>query len=216
MITQRAQKSEKWGPAQIANRKSQFANPDVHPSESAGAAVIPQPLPAPSLSALLRAHVLRDGETIILALKPSLWLILFQSIAFCAVVLLAYLATRVFADRTPPVYRVLSFNAAVLLIAGRLVWATLVWIGRLYVLTDQRVIRLTGVFHIDIRDCPLRKIESAEITYNVRERLCAVGSIEIQSKPNDDCCPPHIWQTVARPLDVHKELLAAIRRANCS
>lgn len=180
---------------------------------SEGAAIIAEPLPGTSLAALLTAHVLRDGEIVLLVLKPSLWLIFFQSMRFVAAVVLGYLVARAFADRMPPVNRVVFFNAAVFLVAGRLMWATLVWMGRLYVLTDRRVIRLSGVFNIDIRDCPLRKVESTGITFNVTERLCAVGSIEIHPKPSPDACLPDVWRTVPRPADVQQQLEAAIRRA---
>ena len=37
-------------------------------------------------------------------------------------------------------------------------WALLQWTNRLYVLTDLRIVSITGVFNAQIFDCPLRKI----------------------------------------------------------
>src|SRR5258706_15947904 len=75
--------------------------PPMHASESAAVAA-PR---ATSLATLLTGHVLRDGEVVLLVLKPSLWFIVFQSILFAAAVALLLLFARVFGDR-PLVHRV--------------------------------------------------------------------------------------------------------------
>ena len=59
---------------------------DAIHAEGAGVATV-QPS-ATSLAALLSRHVLRDGEIIILLLKPSLWFILLSSMRFAAAILL--------------------------------------------------------------------------------------------------------------------------------
>ena len=181
-----------------------------HASE--GAALV-EPLPAPSLAALLTAHVLRDGEVVLLVCKPSLWLILFQCIRFTAAVILAYLVARVFGDRLHPASRYVSLNAAVFLVAGRLMWATVAWMGRFYVLTDLRVIRVGGVFTIHVYECALRKVAAVQITYSVKERVCRVGSIEIHPKDSAEGAGVGVWQTVGHPVEVHEQICAAVRRA---
>jgi hypothetical protein len=45
----------------------------------------------------------------------------------------------------------------------------------------------------------------------MRERLLRLGSIEII--PSDDQLPIGLWQTVARPLAVNDQIVAAINRA---
>ena len=95
--------------------------------------------------------------------------------------------------------------------------AVVQWMRRLYVLTDLRVIRLAGVFSVDVFDCPLRKVAQTRVTTNVKERLCRVGSIEIEP-----CEPPNgceeslsaiVWQTVPRPVEVNERVATAVRRA---
>ena len=97
------------------------------------------------------------------------------------------------------------------LIAGRVMWAVLQWMGRLYVLTDLRMLRLSGVFSVDIFDCPLRKVGEARLYRSFRERCLRLGSIEII--PSDDACPPGDWRTIKRPAEVLETVQATVRRA---
>lgn len=99
-------------------------------------------------------------------------------------------------------------------IAGRVMWSILNWMGRLYVLTDMRILRLSGVFAIEIFDCPLRKVAITRVVYSFRERLWRLGSIEIIPK-DDQGSPPGLWQTIRRPMKVHEQILDAIHRAKC-
>jgi hypothetical protein len=85
------------------------------------------------------------------------------------------------------------------------------WIGRLYVLTDLRVIQMSTLFNVDIRDCPLRKVGRVRVVYTVKERLLRLGSVE--TIPFDDAYPVGLWQTVAKPNEVHRIITQAVRRA---
>ena len=182
--------------------------PRLHPSEG-GAATAADALPArPSLAALLTGHILRDGEVVLLALKPSMWFIVFNSMRFAAAVLIVTIAAKLWMPSR--VY--LSFGyAGAFLLAGRVMWAVLQWMGRLYVLTDLRIVRLSGVFNVEIFDCALRKVGGTRVTRTFREKLWRLGSIEIM--PLDDSSPPSVWQTVKRPLEVHAKVQATIERA---
>jgi len=166
---------------------------------------------ATPLAVLLSTHLLRDGEIVQLVIKPSLWLIPFISLWFSAVVLLAAmmgsLATHHLRDRV-------CFEMAGLLIGGRLLVATAQWMGRLYVLTDWRVMSINGVYHLEIFDCPLRKIARTRLVSPMREKLVLVGSIEII--PADEQMPASVWQTIAAPRQVHEQIIAAINRARQS
>ncbi len=160
-----------------------------------------------SLATLLSAHVLRDGELVLLILKPSIWYIPLSSLRFAtAVIILA-----IFARLTNDQHVIGYIEATIFLIAGRVVWATLQWMGRLYLLTDLRVVSLTGVFNVEIFDCPLRKIARTRLLCTMRERLVRKASLEII--PSDECTPVGLWQTISRPREVQREVIAAIRRA---
>src|SRR3954467_9304400 len=119
------------------------------PAASPTAAVTP-------LGALLARHIIRDGEVVLLVLKPSLWFILLSSLRFIAAVAMVAMVAITLEGRYNREW--FYVEAAIFLVAGRVMFSVLQWMGRLYVLTDMRVIRLSGVFKLEIFDCALRKI----------------------------------------------------------
>jgi hypothetical protein len=165
---------------------------------------------APSLAALLTGHILHDGELVILILRPSLWFIVLQSLPAAAVVLLMAIIAAV-ADGHVTRHDRSYVAAALLLISARLMWSTLQWMGRLYILTDLRILRISGVFTIDLFDCPLRKVATTTLTALPGERLLGVGSIVIE--PKMELVEPGVWQTIAQPREIHEKVVATIARA---
>jgi hypothetical protein len=184
--------------------------PIVLATEDAAASPGAMAMPT-SLATLLASHILHDGELVILILRPSYWFVLLQSLPHS---LLALGFALIFAlangriDRGDTVY----FEAAAFLIAGRVMWSILQWMGRLYILTEFRIVRLSGVFTIDIFDCPLRKVARTRLTATTGEKLLAVGSIEIE--PKMELVPTGVWQTIPNPRAVHEKIVATIARAN--
>jgi hypothetical protein len=184
----------------------------VHPTEDAAAQPVggANEAAAMGLAALLTSHVLRDGEIVVLILKPSLWFIPLQSIFFSSIVAI-FAAALALADRNVIFHNRTYSEAAGLLIAGRLMWSSLQWMGRLYVLTDQRILRLSGVYTTEIFDCLLRKVAMARLMMTTRDQILGIGSVVIF--PADEKRPPAVWQTVGRPKEVHQRIMAAIARA---
>jgi hypothetical protein len=165
---------------------------------------------APPLATMLTRHLIRDGELILLTLKPSIWYILFTSLRFCAVVLMVMIGVELLEYQTP--YRARVFiEVGILMIAGRVMWAVLMWMSRLYILTDMRILILSGVFNAEIFDCPLRKIARTRIVRTMKDRPLNLGSIEII--PLDENLPIGMWQTISNPKHIHQQVLAAISRA---
>lgn len=183
--------------------------PDVVPASEGGVAAAPAARPvATSLAALLTRHILRDGELVLLILKPSLWFIVLAAMRFSAVVLIGIIAARLW--REGP-FAARATEIGIFLIVSRVMVAVLQWMGRLYVLTDLRVLRLSGVFNVDIFDCPLRKVGQARLYRSFRERMLRLGSIEIC--PVDDSSPAGDWRTIKRPAEVLEKIEATVRRA---
>jgi hypothetical protein len=176
-----------------------------------GAAAAAESVPSvrTSLGALLAGHILRDGEVVLLILKPSMWYIVFSSLRFLAAGLIAVIGAKLWVHNSHAVSSILY--TATFVVAGRVMWAVLQWQGRLYVLTDMRVVRLSGVFSVEILDCALRKVAQTRLTRTFREKLWRLGSIEII--PVDDSCPPSVWQTVKKPAVVQAKIQATIDRA---
>jgi hypothetical protein len=176
---------------------------DASPAVAAPSATAP-------LAALLTRHILQDGEIILLILKPSIWFIPLSMARFAAVVFIVMIAAALFDERLPGMARV-WVELGIFVLAGRLMWSVLQWMSRLYILTDLRIVRLAGVFTVNIFDCPLRKVARTRILYTMRDRIFRLGSIEII--PADENYPIGIWQTVARPNHINEQIVAAITRA---
>jgi hypothetical protein len=174
-----------------------------------GAAAAPAATTSP-ISALLAGHVLRDGELILLLLRPSRWFILLTSLRYLAIVALFMLLAIIFDDKLHWVRRQ-YIEIGLLLMVGRLTWAILQWMGRLYILTDMRIIRLSGVFTVEVFDCPLRKVARTMLDVSFTERLCRIGTIVIIPQAED--VPIGHWQMVSNPKQVHEQIIATISRA---
>src|SRR6185437_5943403 len=71
----------------------------LHASEAgvAAAPAVAPPAVSTSLATLLTRHVLRDGEIILLILKPSLWTILFNSLPAIGIALIVMISTCLWA-----------------------------------------------------------------------------------------------------------------------
>jgi len=190
------------GRARVAARSSSIAN--------AEAAAVASPASATPLAALLTGHVLQDGEIVLLVSKPSLWFILLTSLRWAAAIAILVVAAMIYEQKLPW-HKSGYIEAGIVVFAGRVMWAVLQWMSRLYVLTDMRILRLAGVFTVDIFDCPLRKIARTRIIYTTRERIFRLGTIEII--PVDETIPVAQWQMVAKPLATHDQIVAAVNRA---
>jgi hypothetical protein len=176
---------------------------------TAGAAspAVAAPPVTTSIATLLTRHLLRDGEIILLTLKPSTWTILFGTLPAIGIALIIMISTRLWA----PHHVHIGVEAGMMLVACRAGWAILSWAGKLYLLTDMRVVRIWGVFSPQIHDIPLRRVARTRLTTSTRERLWRLGSIEII--PESDHWPWSVWQTVPKPREVHETIRRAITRA---
>jgi hypothetical protein len=176
----------------------------------AGAATAPTadaPGITSSIATLITRHILRDGEIVLLLIKPSLWTILFSSLPAVAVAMIVMISTGLWA----PHHVHIGVEAGVMLISLRALWAIVGWSCKLYVLTDLRILRIWGVFNPQIHDVPLRKVARTRLVSSFHERLWRLGSIEII--PESDQWPWSVWQTIARPGEAHEIIRRAIARA---
>lgn len=162
--------------------------------------------------AIVPAHLLDGGEIVHFAIKPSPWFVVIVSLRWLAVaVLLGVLAGREFC---PHAYRWYISQLAVAVAGARLAWAILEWATRTYVLTNRRVMRIRGVFYVELFECPLSRIQNTYATFSLPERLTRTGTITFQTAAAGGSGPGGTasWQIVSRPLEVHQKLREAIRR----
>lgn len=170
-------------------------------TEAADAAVVTP------LATLLAGNVIPQGELVHLLIKPSRWFIFLNSLRFAVTTALfigAFFALR----GQLAVSRPLVLQFGLFLIAARVMWSVVQWMGRYYILTDLRLVRVSGIFDIEIQSCPLRKVEAVNFYTTVGERLLGKGCVEM-TNPDKKMT----WQTVSRPHRVHRMVAAAVARA---
>ena len=171
-------------------------------------------------------RLLHDGELIILAVKPSPWSILLNSgpvlILSGLVAAAGWFGRNTLAAVLPGQAVALACAAAALL---RLLVAGLQWTGRLYLLTNLRVMRIRGVLRADVVQCPLRRILAVAVAAGRTERFLGVGNLcfrtdRTSAAPPSGAAPgglheaPDIsWTQIARPAEVQRMVEDAIGRA---
>lgn len=164
------------------------------------------------IAALLPAQLLQPSEIIILLIKPSPWYILLSSLGFLTgvIILAAILLSLQSRGMLPWIAR----NDLILAAAGacgvRLFWQFLEWLSRIYVLTDQRVIRLAGVVRVQIFEAQLKNIQHTQTVFSLRERIFHLGTIAFATSGTAGI--EAAWVMVNHPLEVHRTVVETISR----
>ena len=195
-----------------ANLKEGFR---IHPIR-AEAEAEPDAAPTTPMEAhaatLLPPQLLQSGELIILLLKPSAWFILLGSLRFLAVVGIAVLGMLWLSG--PQGWRYLDRGDIVILgfvaCAARLFWQFLIWLSHVYVLTDRRIIRVSGVLRVSVFETSLKKVQHTTAYYSIRERLFGLGSIGFATAGT--AVFEVWWLMVSNPLDVHRTITQTLSR----
>jgi len=165
-------------------------------------------LPADHLA--LPEHLLDGGEVIILAIKPSLWSVVFTSFQWLVCGLAAIAVGR--AEATPGWLSDTGVIQAVLaVVALRVGFAALQWGSRVYVLTNRRVMRIRGVFRADVFECPLVKALNTGVHIGPHEALTRLGTIWFNT--GAPSAGDGSWYHVGRPHEIHAEIRRAIEKA---
>ncbi len=158
-----------------------------------------------------------DGETVLLALKPHpLFVVLSVLTPLAALVATAGVAwwiggrSAATGDLMELVLRravVVALGCATLLVA----WQCLEWLTRLYVLTDRRVMRVSGVLRQTTFDLPLRRVQHVVLYRSLRERLVDLGTIGFSSA-GPGRAAEFWWYMVAHPVEQMETVRRAIER----
>lgn len=162
-------------------------------------------------TAIIPQELISDGEVVILAIKPSLWFILLVSMRWLAVAAVACVAAELLDGQVlSHVFALRIQQAAILIAAIRLIVGALQWLGRVYVLTDRRVMRLKGVLRIDLFQCQLSRIQHTELSLPLSERILFCGTVVFFTAGTD--MPDAAWLTVPRPAQVYQAVIDTIDR----
>ncbi|MCE5327393.1 MAG: hypothetical protein ABFD92_18405 [Planctomycetaceae bacterium] len=161
---------------------------------------------------IIPAGVLQDGELILLAIKPSGWYILLTSWPMLLVAALALVISSIvdgFVGRNWGAQ--VLFPACVVLAGVFLTVACIGWLGRMYVLTNRRMLRIYSMRKLDVVGWELRRVSQVQLTASRAEKLLGIASLTLVLSDADDKQPA--WAHIARPLEVHKLVLEAVYHA---
>ena len=159
----------------------------------------------------LPLDLLDGGEIIILAIKPSLWFVLFDSIKWIVAAAVVIGGWALAGNTWARFSDTLAAQLTLLVVATRLGVAVLRWVSRFYVLTNRRVMRIRGVLRPDVRDILLPRVINTRLTQALHEKITGLGTLHFAAdKPLPSDCA---WRNIARPEEVHAEVRRAIERA---
>ena len=197
-------------PHNPAANRNQAARHDLAAAEASDAAAGDDQMVR--ATALLPAELLQPGEVIVLLLKPSPWLIILIPLRFIAVTLLGATLITLLQDKGLPlgIDRNDLIIATLGIVGVRLFWQMLDWFGRVYVLTDQRVIRVKGVLNVQVFECPLQKIQQTDLILPLVQRVFWLGTIGFATAGTAG--HEAFWLMVAKPLEVHAKVVETLRR----
>jgi len=158
------------------------------------------------ISQTVSEALLRDGEEIILAVKPSGWYVLLVSWPVLVAAATVAVASGVLGFSGPRQVVPFACAAAACL---RVVLACCQWVGLLYVLTNRRVMRVRGILRSDACWCELAKIAEVAISAGPLEGLLGLASLLFLEAGGR--CSQVCWTNLARPAEVQQAVRSAIR-----
>ena len=171
-----------------------------------------KPQSKPDINELLPSDLISEDEKVIFALKPSLWTIVFLSFR-TAVITSALTAAALLLGPMMNLGRLTTYivEACGVAFLARFGFAFLQWVSRSYVLTDRRVIRIRGVFTIDIFQCALVKIQNTFLVLTLPQRILGLGNIEFTTAGTG--AVEAVWRHLKNPLKIHQLLINAMNTA---
>lgn len=148
------------------------------------------------------------GEIIILAVKPSMWRPVFDSVPWIMTLSFLALASMTWHLALPGLS--VSTSAQVIFLLGmlRLGLAVIAWIPSWYVLTNRRLIVIRGVRTPNITSCSLLEVRNTYLNATTIEKTAHLGTITYVT--TDEAKAPHYWRTITDPETVHAEIRRAI------
>ena len=161
-------------------------------------------------------RILRDSEQIIFTVKPSAWFILLNSIQ--TLIVLGLMTAFVASVDAIGVSLMAEIRRGLLLGLPMAMGFTLLlscfrWLGRLYVLTDRRLLRISGfaAARVNVYECELGRINSVDVVQGIPERIVGIGSLKFKIEDNPYSNPD--WINIPQIQSVAEEVRAAVSHA---
>ena len=149
---------------------------------------------------------LEGGEIILRVWKPSPLAILLAGLPQLAVIAALAMLSEKFAANLTVSDRALG---ALALAAIILTWHLLDWLGKSFILTDRRALRLHGVVNpSQVEQVRLRDIEQLELRRNFLQQAFGLSGLLITPSKGQ----PLMWEDLGHGQEVQAEVAEAVRR----
>ncbi|MBX3351955.1 MAG: PH domain-containing protein [Phycisphaeraceae bacterium] len=160
----------------------------------------------------LAAADLRDGEIIILSLRPHPLFVLLASAGSLIALVIGLVALHLIASRGwLPIDAGMVTTYAIVLAIGRVLWQFLVWWNEGYILTNRRVIRAGGVLRRFRFEAPLSNIQHLAMVKSIPERIFGLGTIGFATAGTGGV--EAAWLMVGKADGVFETVQKAVRNA---
>lgn len=159
---------------------------------------------------LISPALLEPGERLVLEIKPSLLMLVvvsYRTLFWAA--MLAMVNMYVDGDRL--LFPGARFTIGAIAVGGgllRVALAGLDWLGRIYVLTDRRLIRQRGFIHVNVFECELSRIQNTYLDFTWEQRLLGLGTLMFLTAGTAGV--EAAWAYVDAPLQVHARVREAL------
>ena len=133
--------------------------------------------------AFLPDEIVDGGEMIVLAIKPSIWRPLFDSIPWLIMAAALSVTLAVMGKPIPGLSVSLSIQILLFLGVARLGIAIIRWVPTWFVLTNRRVMCIHGVRAPRIHSLALIEVRNTYLNATAPERLIGLGTISLLGHP---------------------------------
>lgn len=161
--------------------------------------------------ASLPSDVVDGGEIVILAIKPAVWRPFIESGGWIIGACAAAMAIGAFEVAPAGLSQRTAIQLVLLVGLARLGVAILKWIPTWYVLTNRRVMTISGIRMPRVSSMLLVDIRNTYLNRSLAERWAALGTITCMS--GEEPCVPQVWQCVADCQAVHEQIRHAVDQA---
>lgn len=168
---------------------------------------------AAPIQPVVLAGVLEEGEIVILATRPSIWFILLKRLgSFAAAVVFSIAAIMLDALDLLNISAPAIIAGVLAALALTMLWFMIDRATRLYLLTDRRVLRVSGVFRQTVIEAPLRHVQSVTLYRSLRERIFGIGTVVFSTAAAGGIAGEFSWFMSPAPLDAIKTIRDTLGR----
>lgn len=151
------------------------------------------------------------GETVILAIRPSFWFVILKPLErVIAVLVLAAVGYLIGDMGWMKINPTLAMAAGLFAGSVLVLYAAADWLTRMYLLTDRRVMRVSGIVRQVTFDAPLCNIQNVVLYRSTRERVFGLGTVAFTTA--GATIGEFSWFMIGRPVETVRIVRDTLQR----